>query len=224
MGRCQPDSVRPALVSPLSTDQQSTPRPARNLSVELPVTPDSPVPNADSSTEPVRWFVTEVHPHATALTCWLRARFPRLQDVEDIAQIALLRLWRQQNRPGREFLKSPKAVLYAIARNAAIDEIRHRAVARTEPVAEIALRDVLDEGPDLVDTVSARQELEFLADALRGLPARCRQVITLAKIYGLTEKQVAAQLSISENTVRTHVVRGMERCTEYLRRHGVKRG
>jgi RNA polymerase sigma-70 factor (ECF subfamily) len=183
----------------------------------------TPVSEHTPSAEQTRWFVAEVHPHAPALKSWLRARFPRLPDVEDIAQVAFLRLWRRQSKPDSERLKSPKALLFAIARNAAIDEVRHRMVARAEAVAETGSLHVLDEGPDVVETVSARQELEFLAAALRGLPARCRQVITLAKIYGLTEKQVAEQLGISENTVRTHVVRGMERCTEYLRRHGVRR-
>ena len=36
--------------------------------------------------------------------------------------------------------------------------------------------------------------------------------------------EVAERLGISENTVRTHVVRGMERCTDYLRARGVNRG
>lgn len=182
-----------------------------------------PLPERSSSAEQARWFVAEVHPHESALKAWLRVRFPRLPDVEDIAQVAFLRLWRRQSQPDSAPLKSPKAALFAVARNAAIDLVRHQTVARTDPVAETGLLHVLDEGPDVVETVSARQELEFLADALRGLPARCRQVITLAKVYGLTEKQVAGQLGISENTVRTHVVRGMEHCTEYLRRHGVNR-
>ena len=182
-----------------------------------------PVSEPTPSAEQTRWFVTEVHPHASALKAWLRARFPRLPDVEDIAQVAFLRLWRRQSQPDSERPRSPKAVLFAIARNAALDEVRHQTVVRTEAVAETGELHVLEGGPDVRETVSARQELEFLADALRDLPARCRQVITLAKIYGLTEKQVAEQLGISENTVRTHVVRGMERCTEYLRQHGVKR-
>jgi RNA polymerase sigma-70 factor (ECF subfamily) len=71
--------------------------------------------------------------------------------------------------------------------------------------------------------VNARQELEFFAAALRNLPDRCRQVVTLTKIYGLTEREVAERLGVSENTVRTQVVRGMERCTNYLRERGVIR-
>ena len=187
------------------------------MNPSIPVS--QPAPNAEQT----RWFVAEVHPHASSLKAWLRARFPRLPDVEDIAQVAFLRLWRRQSQPDSERPKSPKAVLFAIARNAAIDEVRHQTVARTDSVAEAGELHVLDGGPGVLETVNARQELEFLAEALRDLPARCRQVITLAKIYGLTEKQVADQLGISENTVRTHVVRGMERCTEYLRRHGVNR-
>ncbi len=182
-----------------------------------------PLPSHNDGVERARWFVAEVHPHESALKSWLRARFPRLSDVEDIAQVAFLRLWRRQSRPDSEPLKSPKAVLFAIARNAALDLVRHEAVARTEAVTENGVVHVLEEGPDVVETVCARQELEFLAGALRNLPDRCRQVVTLTKIYGLTEKQVAEQLGLSENTVRTHVVRGMERCTEYLRRHGVIR-
>ncbi len=181
------------------------------------------VSEESSSADQTSWFVAEVHAHEPSLKAWLRARFPRLRDIDDIAQLAFLRFWRRQSQPDSERPTSPKAALFAIARNAAIDQVRHMAVARTESVAEIGQLPVLDEGTDVVETVSARQELEFLAEALRGLPARGRQVLTLTKIYGFTEKQVADRLGISENTVRTHVVRGMERCTEYLRRHGVTR-
>jgi RNA polymerase sigma factor (sigma-70 family) len=83
---------------------------------------------------------------------------------------------------------------------------------------------ILDEGANVIQIVTARQELEILADALRDLPDRCRQVLTLTKIYGLSEREVAERLGISENTVRTHVVRGMERCTDYLRARGISRG
>lgn len=186
-----------------------------------PVLPLSKPPPVDDH---AKWFVDEVHPHVPALLGWLHARFPRLGDVEDIAQKALLRLWRRQNQPGAGVLRSPKAVLFAIARNAAIDETRHQAVARTEAVAEPGLLHVLDGRPGVAETVSARQELEFLAEALRQLPDRCRQVMTLTKIYGLTEKEAAARLGVSENTIRTHVVRGLEHCTKHLRRRGVERG
>ena len=169
-------------------------------------------------------FAAELQSHQRPLKSWLRSRFPWLGEVDDIAQEAILRLWRRQTREDSTPLKSSKAALFSIARNAVIDLARHRAVAKTDCVAEMTELSVLDQGANVVETVVARQELEFLTEAVRGLPDRCRQVVTLAKIYGLSEREVAERLGISENTVRTHVVRGMERCTDYLRAHGVTRG
>lgn len=182
--------------------------------------PSDPTPATEST--PARWFVDEVQPHESALKSWLRVRFPWLLDVDDIAQEAILRLWRRRLRPDSVPLKSTKAALFAIARNAAFDVARRKAIVEIDSTSEMEHLSVLDPA-DVVETVSARQELEFLADALRGLPTRCRQVVTLTKIYGLSEREVAARLQISEHTVRTQVVRGMERCTDYLRRKGVTR-
>ena len=162
--------------------------------------------------------------HQPSLKSWLRSRFPWLSEVDDIAQESVFRLWRRQTREDAVPLKSCKAALFSIARNAVVDLARHRAVAKTDSVAEMEQLPVLDGGASVVQIVIARQELEFLADALRGLPDRCRQVLTLTKIYGLSEREVAERLGISENTVRTHVVRGMERCTDYLRSRGINRG
>ena len=169
-------------------------------------------------------FAAELQSHQRPLKSWLRSRFPWLGEVDDIAQEAILRLWRRQTRKDSTPLRSSKAALFSIARNAVIDLARHRGVAKTDCVAEVTQLSVLDQGADVVETVVARQELEYLTEAVRSLPDRCRQVVTLAKIYGLSEREVAERLGISENTVRTQVVRGMERCTDYLRARGVTRG
>lgn len=180
-----------------------------------------PPPSPADGSDDVRWFAREVQPHESALKSWLRARFPWLLEVDDIVQESVFRLWRRRTTGTHPPLRSPKSALFAIARNAAIDVARRRAVVEIESVAEIERLSVLD-STDVVETVSTRQELEFLADALRDLPARCRQVLTLTKVYGYTEREVAERLGISEHTVRTQVVRGLQRCTNYLRHRGVR--
>jgi RNA polymerase sigma factor (sigma-70 family) len=168
------------------------------------------------------WLAREVEPHRPALKSWLKARFPWLSDVDNVVQEAVFRLWKRNARANLPPVQCPKAALYTIARNAVIDEARRDAAVPIKHVADLTDLSVLD-NMDVAAIVSARQELEFLADALRELPARCRQVVTLTKIHGHTEREVAEQLGISESTVRTHVVRGMEHCADYLRRHGVNR-
>jgi DNA-binding NarL/FixJ family response regulator len=41
---------------------------------------------------------------------------------------------------------------------------------------------------------------------------------------GLTQREVAAQLGLSERTVETHVRNGVARCLTYLREHGFEEG
>lgn len=182
---------------------------------------DSPVPA--TATQETNWFSEHVQPHGSSLLTYLRARFPWLTDAEDIVQESLFRMWRRRMRESHAELRSPKAVLFAIGRNAALDLARRRAVVEIKNVAEIEQLFVLDETADVSETVSTRQELEFLAEALRELPERCRQVLTLTKMYGFSHKEVAEQLRISEFTVRAQVAKGVRRCAEYMRHQGVER-
>ncbi len=147
-----------------------------------------------------RWFATEVQIHAAALRAWLRGSFPVLPDPDNVVQESLTRVWR--TRQARE-VPSPKALLFTTARNLALDELRRRMNAPYEPLAENDGLSVLDDGGTAVETTARRQELELLNQAIQSLPTRCRQVLTLRKIYGLSQKQIAAQLGISEQTVRS---------------------
>jgi len=56
----------------------------------------------------------------------------------------------------------------------------------------------------------------LLTQAVASLPARCRQVFTLRKVYGLSQKEIAAELKISENTVEQHLAKGTRLCSAAL--------
>ena len=48
------------------------------------------------------------------------------------------------------------------------------------------------------------------------MPRRCRQTFTLRKVYGFSQKEIAARLSIAENTVEQHLMKAARRCAEAL--------
>lgn len=164
------------------------------------------------------WFTTQVQVHQDALRAWLKGRFPALTDPENVVQEAITRVWRAGSSA---VVQSPKALLFTTAQNIALDQLRRRQVARIEPVAEMAELFVYEEGPTPADTTATNQELELLTQAIQSLPDRCRQVLTLRKIYGLSQKEIAAQLGIAEHTVEAQVANGMRRCTEFLARLGL---
>jgi RNA polymerase sigma factor (sigma-70 family) len=165
------------------------------------------------------WYEREVQLHATDVRGWLKRRFPRLKDPENIVQEALVRVWRRMS--GRPETGSPRALLYVTARNLALDEIRRNGVVRIDGVAEIdALPVTLDEA-DAADAAATKQELELLTLAIQSLPDRCRQVLTLRKIYGMPQKEIASSMGISEHTVEVQVAKGMRRCAAFLKQYGL---
>jgi RNA polymerase sigma-70 factor (ECF subfamily) len=171
------------------------------------------VPPADPET--ARWFDDHVRPHHAVLRAWLAAQFPVATDLDDLVQEASVRVLRA--REAGPAIASPKALLFATARNLALMQLRHRRVARTDSLAEIDGDGILDE-TDVAAAAARSQELELLTQAIQSLPARCRQIITLRKIYGLPQREVAAQLGISEHTVEAQGTIGLRKLGEFFAR------
>jgi RNA polymerase sigma factor (sigma-70 family) len=168
----------------------------------------------------IRWFTEEVQPHESTLRAWLRNRFPSLTDTDDLVQESYARLWRAREA-GR--VMNARNYLFATARNAALDLFRHEKVVPMTSITEMQGLRVLDSAPDAAESVSRNDELALLTEAIRALPARCREVLVLRKLHGLSQKQIAEKLGISENTVAAQASFGVRRCMEYFRARQVKK-
>lgn len=165
-----------------------------------------------------RWFADEVQPYETSLRSYLRRLFPSLPDIDDIVQGSYERLLRAKEA-GR--VRYAKAFLFTTVRNAALDIFRRRKIVSIEGIADLAGLSVIDGEPDAAEAVNKQQELELLSEAIRNLPDRCRQVLTLRLLYDMSHKEIAGELRISQHTVKAQLAKGMRRCADYFEERGV---
>jgi RNA polymerase sigma factor (sigma-70 family) len=157
--------------------------------------------------------------HALEFESVLRAclyRYTRnTSDVDELLQETYARLL-VAGATAQPNVRSMRAFCLTVARNVALDWLRHRQIVPIELVADMEALDVLDEGAQIEEIVNAHQELSLLASAVEQLPTRCRQVFTLRKVYGYSQKEIAERLQISENTVEQHLTKAARRCAQVL--------
>jgi len=170
------------------------------------------------SPDEARWFSEEVRLHEPILRGYLQKRFPSLPDHDDIVQEAYTRLLKAEDK---NHLISAKAFLFTVARNVAIDLLRRRQKAEHEPISDFAALPLLEEAPGVEEALEREQRRENLIEAIASLPDRCREVLMLRHLDGLSYKEIAARLGISPNTVKVHMAKGMRDLIAYFRVRGL---
>jgi RNA polymerase sigma factor (sigma-70 family) len=174
-----------------------------------------------AETELDRWFVDEVLPLEPALVRLLRRHWRREDDVPDLRQEVYTRVFEGAGRDGVP--SSTAAYVFRTARNLLIDCARRAKVVSFVLVAEL---DELPEAPrsewSPERVTAALVELQLLAGALGALPPKCREVVRLRRVEGLSQRDIAARLGIAEGTVEKHMTLGMRALAETLAGRGVE--
>lgn len=191
------------------------------MDVRLAQEPSDPSEIASSDATQQVWFAEEVFPHEPALRAWLRARFPSLSESDDIVQESYFRLIRAR---GCRKVANAKSYLFMIARNVAFDFFRRNRAAPIIPATDSERASVMEDRDGVAESVCSSQEFEILRQAIDSLPERCRRIMSLQKLQGLSNLEIAEQLDLSVNTVNAQLVIGLARCRRYLVARGVLRG
>jgi len=104
-------------------------------------------------------------------------------------------------------------------RNLALDHVKraeHRLSVRWDEDPERGYTEAQVDSDDVFQQTAAREEFAHFCEAVRKLPAQCRRVFVLKKVYGYSQREIAEELGLSESTVEKHVALGVRRCHVFM--------
>ena len=153
-----------------------------------------------------QWFATEILPLEGVLTRYLNRVWPNVAEILDLRQDIYIRVYESARKA---LPTAPKAFLFATARNLMTDRIRHSRVVFIESTQDFERLNVLIDEISPERRFAAQEELRVLARAFDSLSDKCRNVVWLRRVEGLTQRETAKRLRISEGAVESQLARGM---------------
>ena len=139
-------------------------------------------------------------------------------ESEDLVQETYVRVYALSYT---QAVESPRALLFRIAHNMAVERARRQKSQATDGVADLERLTVYSSVAPADEQIDARRRFESFCAAVDRLPPLCRRVFVLRKVYRLSHDEIAEVLGVSHSTIEKHVAKGLIRCRDYLRDAGL---
>ncbi|WP_244515560.1 RNA polymerase sigma factor [Pacificibacter marinus] len=150
----------------------------------------------------------------------MRARLVRRLGSHDLADEAMQETWLRLDgmKPANTTIANPQAYLLSIAGNIAIDLIRkEKRHSDRMTYKDVNLEELIDNAPSTEAVLLAREDLKQLVRALLGLSDKARKVLLMNRSAGLSHREIAAALGISESMVAKYMAQALRHCRDYMR-------
>lgn len=144
-------------------------------------------------------------------------RFVKVPEyAEDVLQDVFLKIWEIRERIDPEL--SFNAYLYKISRNKVFKLLKKIVTDETLQTQLMLQMETYTEAPHL--KLQWKQYNDLLNKAVAQLPPQRQRVFKLCREQGKSYDEAAAELGISKNTIKEHMVSAMKSIKEYIFLHG----
>lgn len=124
-------------------------------------------------------------------------------DTEEIVQEVFLKIW--QSRDKINIYSSFESFLFTIAHNATVNLLKKRATEH-KYVEHVKAIQQIENSYELTDEIHYKELEQRFHGLLNELSPRQKEIFQLSRDEGLTHKEIAEKLGISQNTVKNHLV------------------
>ncbi|MFV0585337.1 MAG: RNA polymerase sigma-70 factor [Parabacteroides gordonii] len=147
----------------------------------------------------------------------------REEDAENIVQDVFTELWEKKEMLSMHI--NLVAYLFTTVKNRCLNHLRHKTIVQeTATLIQeeylITLRMNLNSLEAFDQNLFSDQDIEkLITRALDSLSPKCREIFVMSKIEGKKQKQIAAELNISINTVETQIGIAYKKLRTELKEH-----
>jgi RNA polymerase sigma-70 factor (ECF subfamily) len=159
------------------------------------------------------WFTGEVLPHEVLLMQFLQHNWRDKSEIADLRQEVYVRVYEAATQ---RIPEKPKQFLFVTARNLLIDRVRKAQIVPIAAATDVEMLEIAAEEPGPDRVLVARDELRRMRDALDRLQPRWREAIILGRIEGLSRREIAQRMSVTELTVAQYLSLGISALIEIL--------
>lgn len=132
--------------------------------------------------------------------------------AEDIVQDVFIKLWLNKER--LPDVENFNAYFNAIARNHIFNYLRK--IAHEETLLQNLATNQIVKDKDTFDNLSYHELQGFLNKAVEQLSPQQKRVFMFSRIDGLKHKEIAEKMSISQSTVKGHMVEALSQIKRFL--------
>lgn len=154
------------------------------------------------------WVAREILPHERTVHAWLLRRWRNVVDADDVIQEAYCRI---SSLACTDHIDNPVGYFRRTVHTVATDMLRRGGILNFTSMTEMEWLNVIDIEPAADRVLAANQELERVKSLLSELPCTCRQAIELRRVEGVSQREAAERLGVSEDVIRNHLVRGVKK-------------
>lgn len=138
------------------------------------------------------------------------------EPARELVQDVFLKLW--IHRESVAVMENPSSWLFRVASNLAISYLRTKAVQQRRDIASLKMQESGGEQLHIESGIDAKKLQAIIDEAIEQLPDRRREIYKLSRLAGLSHKEIAEKLQLSQSTVKNQVVDALKFIEEQIRR------
>ncbi|MGS2720168.1 RNA polymerase sigma factor [Paraglaciecola aestuariivivens] len=134
-------------------------------------------------------------------------------DIEDIVQETFVKSYEAELK---QEIKFERTYMLKTAKNLALNHVSKASAQKNQSLESLLAEPENLTSNSLESQIETKERFLHFCRATDTLSVEVKRVFLLKKVYGLSQKDIASAIGISESTVEKHVAKGLLQCAKYL--------